>query len=126
MGLDSFPARVEDATKAVGAENILAPAACKEFMEANKDALLLLDVQDPGSDSIPGAYNASLGTLVFKADAGMTDFKDPKIADLPKDNPIVVTCAIGGQALLGAKVMVDYGFKNVKVMEGGCVAFKKL
>ena len=36
-----------------------------------------------------------------------------------------VTCALGGQALLGAQILVDYGFKNVKVMEGGCVAFKK-
>ena len=104
---------------------VLPPKEAKEFLEANKDTVLLLDVQDPGSDSVPGSYNASLGTLPFKADAGMTDFKDPKIADLPKDTPIIVTCALGGQALLGAKILVDYGFKNVKVMEGGCVAFKK-
>jgi rhodanese-related sulfurtransferase len=125
MGFESFPARVEDATKAVGAENILPPAAAKEFMNSNKDTVLVLDVQDPGNDSVPGAYNASLGTLLFKADAGMTDFKDPKIADLPKDNPIIVTCALGGQALLGAQILVDYGFKNVKTIEGGCIAFKK-
>ena len=33
--------------------------------------------------------------------------------------------ALGGQALLGAKILVDYGFTNVKVIEGGCVAYKK-
>ena len=83
-------------------------------------------MQDPGSDSIPGAYSASLGTLVFKADIGMKDagFADPKIAERPKDGLIVVTCALGGQAKLGAKVLVDYGFTNVKVVEGGCVAWK--
>ena len=36
----------------------------------------------------------------------------------------VVTCALGGQAKLGAKILVDYGFTNVKVVEGGCVAWK--
>ena len=87
--------------------------------------VLLLDVQDPGSESIPGAYNASLGTLFFKADATMEEFKDPKIADLPKDNPILVTCALGGQAKIGAKILVEYGFTNVKVIEGGCVAWNK-
>ena len=70
--------------------------------------------------------SASLGTLVFKADIGMKDagFADPKIAERPKDGLIVVTCALGGQAKLGAKVLVDYGFTNVKVVEGGCVAWK--
>ena len=72
------------------------------------------------------ATSASLGTLVFKADIGMKDagFADPKIAERPKDGLIVVTCALGGQAKLGAKVLVDYGFTNVKVVEGGCVAWK--
>ena len=107
-----------------GAANIIDPAAAKALLDATPDALLL-DVQDPGSDSIPGAYNASLGTIVFKADAAMPDFKDPKVADRPKDGLVVVTCALGGQAKLGAKVLVDYGFTNVKVVEGGCVAWKK-
>ena len=49
---------------------------------------------------------------------------DPKIADRAKDKLIVVTCALGGQAKLGAKVLVEYGFTNVKVVEGGCVAWK--
>jgi rhodanese-related sulfurtransferase len=118
-------ARVKEAEAAVGAANILPPPAAKEFLKSNKDTVLLLDVQDPGSASIPGAYNASLGTLVFKADATLDEFKDPLIADLPKSNPILVTCAIGGQAKLGAKVLVDYGFTNVKVIEGGCVAWNK-
>ena len=121
----SFVAALEEATATVGAANFLEPAAAKKLLDETVDALLL-DVQDPGSDSIPGAYSASLGTLVFKADIGMKDagFADPKIAERPKDGLIVVTCALGGQAKLGAKVLVDYGFTNVKVVEGGCVAWK--
>lgn len=102
------------------------PSAAKAFLEANKSKIIYLDVQDPGSDSVPGTYNASLGTLPFKADASLTEFKDPKISDRPKDDPILVTCALGGQAKLGAKLLVDYGFKNVKVVEGGCIAWKKM
>ena len=44
----------------------LEPAAAKAFVEANPETLIL-DVQDPGSDMIPGSYNVSLGTLFFKA-----------------------------------------------------------
>ena len=50
----------------------------------------------------------------------MGSFKDPKIADRAKDALIVVTCALGGQAKLGAKILVDYGFTNVKVVEVCC------
>ena len=123
----SFVAALDEATATVGAANILDPKAAKELLDADAGALLL-DLQDPGSDSIPGAYNASLGTLVFKADIGMKDagFADPTIAERAKDALIVVTCALGGQAKLGAKVLVDYGFTNVKVVEGGCVAWKKV
>uniref|UniRef100_A0A7S2IGR4 Rhodanese domain-containing protein n=1 Tax=Alexandrium andersonii TaxID=327968 RepID=A0A7S2IGR4_9DINO len=119
-----FLAKVGEATATVGKENLLSPKAAKAFLAANPTCLFL-DVQDPGSDSVPGTHSASLGTLIFKASTDHPDFKDPKIADLPKDNPIVVTCALGGQALVGAKLLIDYGFTSVKVVEGGCVAWKK-
>jgi len=114
----NFVAALDEATAAVGAANMIAPDAAKALLDAAPDALFL-DVQDPGSDSAPGTYSASLGTLPFKADIGMMDagFADPKIAERPKDGLIVVTCALGGQAKLGAKILVDYGFTNVKVVE---------
>lgn len=124
MGLESFTARLDEAKESVKAENILPPAEMREFLEVNKASVLLLDVQEPGSDTVPGSYTVSLATLFYKADAAMADFKDPKVADRPKDGPIVTTCDNGGRALLAAKVLVDYGFTNVKVMEGGVLAFK--
>ena len=33
--------------------------------------------------------------------------KDPAIADRPKDALIIVNCGLGGQAKLGAKILVD-------------------
>jgi len=119
-----FLVKVAEAEAAIGKDNILEPAKAKEFIDANAQCLLL-DVQDPGSDMVPGSYNASLGTLFFNASTDLPEFKDPKIADRPKDAPILVNCAVGGQAKLGAKILIDYGFTNVKVIDGGCVAWKK-
>mmetsp|Transcript_18285 Transcript_18285/g.51770 ORF Transcript_18285/g.51770 Transcript_18285/m.51770 type:complete len:151 (-) Transcript_18285:151-603(-) len=119
-----FLEKVAEAEATIGKANLLDPPAAKAFLAANTGCLFL-DVQDPGSDSCDGTYSASLGTLVFKASTDLADFKDPKIADLPKNSPILVTCALGGQAKIGAKLLIDYGFTNVKVVEGGCVAWKK-
>lgn len=97
---------------------------------------------------IKGSHCASLGTLPFKASTDLPDFKDPVIADRPKDAlvrstidlelilsllltlgcprcQIIVNCGLGGQAMLGAKLLLDYGFSNVKTIEGGCVAYNK-
>jgi len=123
MPFPGFVAKIQEAEAALGA-NVLEPAAAKAFLDANPTTLIL-DVQDPGSDMIPGSYNASLGTLFFKASTDLADFSDPKIAGLAPDAPILVNCGLGGQAKLGAKILLDYGYTNVKTIEGGCVAWKK-
>ena len=108
-----FLALVTEAEAVVGAANILAPAEVKRLLSITPDALLL-DVQD-GGDKVEGSHRASLGTLVFKASTDLAGFKDPTIADRPKEALIVVNCGLGGQAKLGAAMLVDYGFTNVKV-----------
>jgi len=120
-----FLAKVAEAEATVGKVNVLDPKAAKELMAATPDHLLL-DVQDPGSATVKGSHSASLGTLPFKASTDLADFKDPVIADRDKSKLIIVNCALGGQALLGAKMLVDYGFTNVKTIEGGCVAYNKV
>ena len=59
------------------------------------------------------------------ASTDLADFTDPKITSRAADAPIIVNCGLGGQAKLGAKILMDYGFTNVKTIEGGCVAWKK-
>lgn len=108
-----FLALVTEAEAIVGATNILTPAEVKQLLATTPDALLL-DVQD-GGDKVEGSHRASLGTLVFKASTDLAAFKDPTIADRRKDSLIVVNCGLGGQAKLGAAMLVDYGFTNVKV-----------
>ena len=92
-----FIAKVTEAEAALTPANILEPAAAKALLDSTPEALLL-DVQDPGSDMLSGSHNASLGTLFFKASTDLADFKDPKIADRPKDGLIIVNCGLGGQA----------------------------
>merc|ERR1712146_346139 len=109
-----FLAKVEEAETAIRKSNVLSPADAKMYTDMPSSACLILDVQDPGSDVIPGSHCVSLGTLFFKADTELPDLVDPKIAEHGKVAPIVVNCALGGQAKLGAKILKDYGFTNVK------------
>jgi rhodanese-related sulfurtransferase len=74
--------------------------------------------------STPPAHRVHTTCAPCRQPTGAPAAADPKIADRAKDKLIVVTCALGGQAKLGAKVLVEYGFTNVKVVEGGCVAWK--
>ena len=85
----SFLAKVGAASTALGA-NVISPEAASALLESTPDALLL-DVQDPGSDMIKGSHSASLGTLPFKASTDLPDFKDPLIADRPKDGLVRAT-----------------------------------
>lgn len=82
MPFPGFLAKVGECTA-----EALEPAAAKAFIDANPDTLLL-DVQDPGSDMIPGSYNASLGTLFFKASTDLADFTDAKITGRAADAPV--------------------------------------
>lgn len=46
-----------------------------------------------------------------QADQDMPDFHEPSLALRDKAKNVVVTCAIGGQAMLAGKLLIDYGFK---------------
>jgi len=118
-----FLAKIAEADAVLGADNVLTPEEAKALIAL--PGTLLLDVQDPNSEAIKGSHSASLGTLPFKASTDLADFKDPLIADRPKGDLIIVNCALGGQAKLGAKLLLDYGFTNVKTIDGGCVAYNK-
>ena len=120
----SFSKRVEEAQKEVGTVSV---AEAKETMDSNPKALVI-DVRDAadtkGTGVIPGAANISLGTLFYKADHEMPEaVRDARLED--KDTPILVACAKGGQASVAGKVLKDYGYSNVKVIEGGTLAWKE-
>ena len=86
---------------------------------------LVIDVREPedraAEGAIPGSINVPLGMLPIKADTEL-DMRDPRLQD--REQPILTTCGLGGQAALAAKTLKDMGFTNVKIVEGGVKGWK--
>ena len=106
---------------------VLNTTEAKAAIDANANGLII-DVRDPGdlagTGVIPGSVNISLGTLFYKADQTLpAGVKDERLDD--KSQEIFVTCAKGGQASIAAGVLNDYGYDNVKVIDGGILGWKE-
>ena len=119
----NFVDRVKAGQSGVTVLNI---AEAKAAIDANDNALII-DVRDSGelagTGVIPGSTNISLGTLFYKADQTLpAGVSDERLAD--KNQEIFVTCAKGGQASIAAGVLTDYGYQNVKVIDGGILGWK--
>ena len=107
--------------------DLLSPAEASAALDSDPNTLIL-DVRDERdlnlTGIIKGTENVSMGTLYFKADHGMpAEYQAPCLAD--KDRPIITTCTLGLVASVAAKTLKDYGFTNVKILEGGNVAWKE-
>ena len=114
----TFMESVQEAKAQVGS---VAPA------DVPADALVI-DVRDAAdiaaSGIMPGAVPISLGTLTFKADVTVPpELQHPELGD--HDREIVVTCAVGAMASLGAKLLADMGYSNVRYLEGGTNGWKE-
>lgn len=114
----TFSESVEEAKNQVGS---VAPS------DVGDDALII-DVRDAADIAaggiVPGAVPISLGTLTFKADVTVPEeMQHPELGDHDRD--IVVTCAVGAMASLGAKLLQDMGYRNVRYLEGGTNGWKE-
>jgi len=106
---------------------LLSALEAKNLIE-NAPETLILDVRDEGdlglTGVIKGTENVSMGTLYFKADHAMpAEYQAKCLAD--KSRPIITTCTLGLVASIAAKTLKDYGFTNVRILEGGNVAWKE-
>lgn len=132
-GPTGFGERVTKASKAV---TPITAAEAKAYIAAAHP--IIIDVRDSAdvSSGIKGAINIPLSNLVFMADQDFalpddvkvkgevkvpkgTKFVHPKLANVKKSQPILVSCGLGGQALIGAEILADYGFTSVEVVAGG-------
>ena len=100
---------------------LLTPQQAQQAL-LNDPNTLILDVRDEGdlnlTGIIEGSENVSMGTLYFKADHNMpAEYQASCLSN--KDRPIVTTCTLGLVASIAAKTLKDYGFTNVKILEGG-------
>ena len=120
----SFNETVKNAQDGI---EMLSPEQAKAALESDSNAIIL-DVRDKDdlniTGIIKGTEHVSMGTLYLKADHAMpAEYQAPCLAD--KDRPIITTCTLGLVASIAAKQLKDYGFTNVKILEGGNMAWKE-
>jgi rhodanese-related sulfurtransferase len=89
---------------------------------------LLIDVRDAAdipSTGVPaGGANISLGMLPIRADRKLPEeWLDTRLQD--RSCQIITTCFAGMMSAMGAKLLKDMGFTNVRYMEGGMDAWNK-
>ncbi len=94
---------------------------CNDKMREAKDqGALLLDVREPYElegelGHIPGVRNIPVGSISHSID---------KLADY-KDKSIVVICRSGARATTAAQILITGGFKDVVVLEGGMLGYRR-
>ena len=109
----------------VGEAKAEVPSVAPRDVQAKIDGSkkpLIVDVREPEglaeTGAIPTSINVPLGMLAIKADQELPEaMRDERLQD--RDQEVIVTCAAGGQAALGAKTLKDMGFSNVSYVEGG-------
>ena len=89
----------------------------KEKIDKGED-FILLDVREPQE------YNFA---RIKEKDAMLVPLmKLPSVIDkLPKDKPIYVLCRSGNRSLQATMWLLQKGFKNVKNVEGGILAWSQ-
>jgi len=98
----------------------ITPQQLKKWMDADKD-FVVLDVREPGE--------VAAGTVdwieIEKIPRGLADVM-AAVGRLKPKTTYVVICKSGGRAtLVGAKLVKQYGFKNVYVLKGGMLGWMK-
>ncbi len=87
------------------------------MLAEKKDDFTILDVTEAVERevfSIPESYHIPLGQL------------RKRMQELSRDRLIIVYCAIGVRAYNGARILMQNGFANVKVLSGGITFYKSM
>jgi rhodanese-related sulfurtransferase len=121
VGGKTFRERVHDARTTV---RMLTPEQAKQRIDAG--GVLVIDVGEEWQlrerGTIPGARNITRGELEIKADTE-EERRDPALQD--RRQAIILTCGGGGKATLSATALLDMGFTDVFVIQGGCRGWQK-
>jgi rhodanese-related sulfurtransferase len=74
----------------------------------------ILDVREPweyATGHLPGAHLVPLGDL------------ERRLADVPKDRPILAVCQVGARSLAAAAFLIAAGYPDVTNVDGGTTAW---
>jgi rhodanese-related sulfurtransferase len=112
----TFRQRVHEARKGV---RMLPPHEARRVIDAG--GVTLIDVGEEWQllerGTIPGARNITRGELDIRADSE-SNRRDPSLQD--RGQKIILTCGGGGKATLSASALIEMGFTDVAVIDGGC------
>jgi rhodanese-related sulfurtransferase len=121
VGGKTFRERVHDARVAVP---MLTPEQAKQRIDAG--GVLVIDVGEEWQlrerGTVPGARNITRGELEIRADTE-EERRDPALQD--RGQAIILTCGGGGKATLSATALLEMGFTDVSVIQGGCRGWQK-
>lgn len=120
IGLDRvagyFGVEALDARRQGGEALQAIPSVEAAEVERRSGSLTLLDVRSPGEFAgghLPGALNLPLGELV------------ERLADVPRDRPVVVHCQTGARAAIAASVLLASGYHEVQLFPGGFAEWRQ-
>jgi len=91
----------------------------QKFMERQeKEALLLVDVRQPGEligqlAALPGIVNIPLPELA------------KRYQEIPKDQPVVIICRSGNRSSQACHFLANQGYQQVLNLQGGMIAVKQ-
>lgn len=86
---------------------------------------ILIDIREPDEYArgyIPGAIHVPRGMLEFQI---LMTFESIGIDAAAADVDMVLYCGTGGRSALATKSLDDMGFRNVRSMDGGIVAWRE-
>ncbi len=86
---------------------------------------VLIDIREPAEfqrGHIPGAFLLPRGLLEFDIH-GLVEKARTNLTIPQEETPIVLYCGTGGRSALAAKAVEELGYKNVRSMAGGIIAW---
>jgi rhodanese-related sulfurtransferase len=112
----TFRERVHEARKHVA---MISPDEARRILDLG--GTMLIDVGEEWQlrerGTIAGARNITRGELEIRADTE-EERRDPALQD--RRQKIILTCGGGGKATLSAAALMEMGFTDVSVIQGGC------
>ena len=118
---------IQMAEKAMAEVDGISAEQAQQRLKEDSNALLIdvRDAADIPSTGVPaGGANISLGMLPIRADRELPqEWLDTRLQD--RSCQIITTCFAGMMSAIGAKLLKDMGFTNVRYMEGGMDAWKE-
>jgi len=125
MGTANRPVLVSPADIVARAKATIKECAVYDARDCVHSETLMIDIRELPEyrqGHIPGAVLAPRGLLEFEIH-GLVErtSTDPGIA--PEDRDIVLYCGTGGRSALAAQTLDAMGYRNVRSMAGGIVAW---